>query len=264
MIYMMRLVESAGQSVYNVFPMRNKVIPGYIRLDTKALVQLLLTPKHTTKLGVSKTDFYYDIVGHKDLIWCALFKTNLKCFAGRRHQKYVFGHQIQTDGIAVSILWKDKDESRSPPHQQDDYLESYIDAVPSDSLRGKKLVGIDPNKGDLIYCASLDYGAGADIDCIVSDVDGENAQYLKTFRYTQNQRRYETKTKIFAKRNDNLKKNHKINGGKTVKEIEAVQPQNFSFGYFFTLFKKEVSSLWSIGNPLRTRSLQKDQMAYFY
>ena len=60
----------------------------------------------------------------------------------------------------------------------------------------------------------------------MSDVHGKKAQrlkeahYLKTFRYTQNQRRRESKTKIYAKRNDNLKKETKIND-KTVKEIEA-------------------------------------------
>ncbi len=233
MIYMMRWVEDTEQAIiYNVFPMRNKLVPGYIRLDTASITALLLP---SGQLQVSKAKIRGAITQHKELVWCTLFKTGLKCFAPH-HKQYTFDHQIQTDGVAVSIVWRDKDkhEGRKPPRghqqqQQDDGCadDTYIDDVRSDSLRDKTLVGIDPNKGDLIYCSSLDYGASAAaIDCIMSDVDGKKAQrlkeaqYLKTFRYTQNQRRRESKTKIYAKRNDDLKKETKING-KTVKEMEA-------------------------------------------
>ena len=50
----------------------------------------------------------------------------------------------------------------------------------TDELRSKKIVCVDPGCCDLIYCGSKD----------------ENDK-LQTFRYTQNQRRLETRTKKY-------------------------------------------------------------------
>ena len=43
MVFMMKEVEKEEETMYNVFPMRNEVIPKHIRLDTTKLVHLLLT-----------------------------------------------------------------------------------------------------------------------------------------------------------------------------------------------------------------------------
>ena len=40
---MMKRVEKEDEAVYNVFPMRNEIIPKHIKLDTTTLVHLLLT-----------------------------------------------------------------------------------------------------------------------------------------------------------------------------------------------------------------------------
>ena len=117
MIYMMRCVEDTEQAIlYNVFPMRNKLVPGYIRLDTSSITKLLLTPAHLVQLRVSKAEILRAVTEHKELVWLTLFKTGLKCFAPH-HKQYTFDHQIQTDGVAVSIVWRDKNERRTPPHQ---------------------------------------------------------------------------------------------------------------------------------------------------
>ena len=43
MVFMMKEVEKEEETMYNVFPMRNEVVPKHIRLDTTTLVHLLLT-----------------------------------------------------------------------------------------------------------------------------------------------------------------------------------------------------------------------------
>ena len=61
-------------------------------------------------------------------------------------------------------------------------LEEYIDELKGYSqLQNKKIVSIDPGKCDLIYC-----------------VDADNKEANK-FRYSQDQRRKETKKKKFSK-----------------------------------------------------------------
>ena len=69
-------------------------------------------------------------------------------------------------------------------------------------MKDKKIVGIDPGKCDLIYC--------------VDDCNKE----ANNFRYSQNQRRKESKSKKFAKIRLTLKKEEIIEG-KTVIEWET-------------------------------------------
>ena len=45
MVYMMKAIEDNKYSIYNIFPMRNDIIPKHIRLDTTTLVHLLMTIK---------------------------------------------------------------------------------------------------------------------------------------------------------------------------------------------------------------------------
>jgi hypothetical protein len=45
MIFMMKQIEKEEQTIYNVFHMRNEVIPKHIRLDITTLVHLLMTKK---------------------------------------------------------------------------------------------------------------------------------------------------------------------------------------------------------------------------
>jgi hypothetical protein len=74
----------------------------------------------------------------------------------------------------------------------------------TDELRKKKIVCADPNLSDLVYCGSKN-----------------NDDKLQTFRYTQNQRRLETRTKKYNKIIDSTNKEIKIND-KTIKELETV------------------------------------------
>ena len=113
---------------------------------------------------------------------------------------------IETDGVSCSLLLKRKDlvgNKQLPTKEKGLSNETYIDEVSGkSSLKDKKIVGIDPGKCDLIYC--------------VDDCNKE----ANNFRYSQNQRRKESKSKKFAKIRLTLKKEEIIEG-KTVIEWET-------------------------------------------
>ena len=198
MIKMMKQVEKEEQTICNVFPMRNEIIPKHIRLDTTTLVHLLMTKKQG-----NKSDYLTEgnLKRNENKIWEFFFRTERKCF----HKKhYEFHHMIETDGISCSLLLLRKDliGKKLPMMKKGINNEEYIDELKDYSqLQNKKIVGIDPGKNDLIYC-----------------VDACNKEANK-FRYSQDQRRKETKKKKYSKIHLELKK-EKING-KTIIEWET-------------------------------------------
>jgi len=198
MIKMMKQVEEKAQTICNVFPMRNEIIPKHIRLDTTTLVHLLMTKSQGNKSAYLTEG---NLKRNEDKIWNFFFRTERKCF----HKKhYVFHHMIETDGISCSLLLLRKDliGKRLPTMKKGINNEEYIDEVKDyTSLQNKKIVAIDPGKCDLIYCV---------------DTDNKEAN---TFRYSQDQRRKETKKKKYAKIQLELKQ-EKIHG-KTIIEWET-------------------------------------------
>ncbi len=83
------------------------------------------------------------------------------------------------------------------PEEYIDELSNYVE------LQHKKIVGIDPNKGDLIYCSTKIYeNPVTEKQCKQYMKHG---YYVDTFRYTQNQRRYEKDTKKHNKKMSNIK-----------------------------------------------------------
>lgn len=198
MIYMMKQIEKEEQSIYNVFPLRSEVIPKHIRIDTTTLVHLLMTKKqgkkgdYLTKGNLKKNE---------DKIWMFFFRTERKFF---KKKHYSFHHMIETDGVSCSLLLLRKDlvGKKLPMMKKGLSNETYIDELKYYSqLQNKKIVAVDPGKCDLIYC-----------------VDDCNKEANK-FRYSQDQRRKETKKKKFSKIQLELKQ-EKING-KTIIEWET-------------------------------------------
>jgi hypothetical protein len=176
MIAMMKQVENELETISNVFPLRSSIAPGYIRLDTITLVYLLLRKEQG-----NKTDFNNkgNTKKHEDKIWNFFFRTEKKVF---RKTDFSFHHMISTDGVGVSILFIRDDlvGKRLPSARKGVSTELYIDELNDYSaLQDKKIVGVDPGKEDLIYCVD-DASKDANI-----------------FRYSQNQRRKETKMKKY-------------------------------------------------------------------
>ena len=236
MIYMMKFVEAQNETIYNLFPLRTELIPKYIRLDTTSLVHVLMTKDNKHVYG-NKSDYGYgNIKKRQDEIWSCFFRTELRCFFKPKDNKlnnYQFAHMIETDGIACSILWVRKDlapEKKKPKFKA--VPEQYIDdgKVDLKALQGKKIVGIDPNKGDLIFCVA-DSGDG----------------HAQTFRYTQDQRRKETKQKKYRDLRDMFKETNDI-AGKPVKEWETElsahnkKTLDITKFYLYILKKNEINS----------------------
>jgi hypothetical protein len=198
MITMMKQVENELETISNVFPLRSSIAPGYIRLDTITLVYLLLRKEQGKKSDFSNQG---NTKKHEDKIWNFFFRTEKKVF---RKTGFSFHHMISTDGVGVSILFilDDLVGKRLPSVKKGLSRELYIDELNDySSLQNKKIVAVDPGKEDLIYC-----------------VDDASKDANK-FRYSQNQRRKETKMKKYNNIILEMKTN-KIQG-KSVIEYET-------------------------------------------
>jgi hemerythrin len=246
-------ISEMKEKTFNCFPLRKNIRPKYITLDTTTITHLLFR-KEMNK------NFYLEDGNLKlfeDSIWFTFFKTDKKVFSNK---KYLFNHQISTDGIGASILLirknlyhknqitkkkiikkpygrvltkKQKIARRKDvkagkidkPKTKKNLVhsvkkpfnyksEKYVDELTDDEklkFKDYTIVGIDPNKGDLIYCTNGE----------VDMVQGKNhtRRKAKTFRYTQNQRRSEMKIKTYRTIRIRDKRKTKING-KTIIEIE--------------------------------------------
>lgn len=254
MIYMGKFAEEMGHSVLRVFPIRTDIVPKYVRIDTTTLVHLCINKENRDHYG-TKDELLHggNLVREKDNIWANFFRTELRCFnypreekkpmdvprmprQSMRERKYQFDHQIETDGEAVTILLVRKDmagkffKPKQVPAQ-----EQYIDEIDPFLLQNKTIVGIDPNKGDLIHCSML-------------DADGDRIG----FRYTQDQRRKETKAKKYMKIQEELKTNTKIEN-KTIQEWETE----------LSVFNNKTLSLTSFQNYV-TAKLKVNQVLYSF
>jgi len=227
MIKMMKQVEKEEQTICNVFPMRNEIIPKHIRLDTTTLVHLLMTKKQG-----NKSDYLTEgnLKRNENKIWEFFFRTERKCF----HKKhYEFHHMIETDGISCSLLLLRKDliGKKLPMMKKGINNEEYIDELKHYSqLQNKKIVSIDPGKCDLIYC-----------------VDNDNKEANK-FRYSQDQRRKETKKKKYSKIQLELKK-EEIQG-KTIIEWETELSKLNRKSLTITKFKEYIKKKSEINGML--------------
>lgn len=200
MIKINKYFETFGDKMITVFPIKNSNIPDHVKIDTTSLVHLLM--KHKKKINTGYYTQEKRIKKCADQIWDLFFRTELNCF---KKSGYKFDHMISTDGVSCSILFVRKDllgKFYKPKMNTKD--EEYIDELTLECykrLQTKTLVSIDPNKGDLIYC-----------------VDGTTKE-RKQFRYTQDQRRKETKKKKYRDIQLDLKK--EIIDGKSVIEWET-------------------------------------------
>lgn len=176
MIEMMKQVENDEEIISNVFPLRSSITPGYIRLDTITLVYLLLRKEQGKKSDYTNQG---NTKKHEDKIWKFFFRTEKKEFS---KTDFSFHNMISTDGVGVSILFIRDDliGKRLLSARKGISKELYIDELNDYSaLQNKKIIGIDPGKEDLIYC----------VDDASKDAN--------VFRYSQNQRRKETKMKKY-------------------------------------------------------------------
>jgi hypothetical protein len=93
----------------------------------------------------------------------------------------------------------------------------YIDDIPEDKLkklRKDKLIGIDPGLSDIIFCTDGHIEQ-------VQKPNGKVYRRTRTFQYSNGQRKSDMKSKIYANKIEEDKK-QTIFHGKTVKDIETI------------------------------------------
>ena len=204
MFYMMKNVEEQEKTIFNVCPLRSNIIPKHTKIDTTTLVLLLIDGK-THDHGKA---FYLtsgNVLKHQKKLWNMFFNTKDKIFKEKKN--YTFNHMIETDGVSVSVQFirKDKFGKKNIRGKKYKQSETYINDLTKkdlDALKAKRVVGIDPNLSDLLFCASYN-----------------NQEDLNTLRYTQSQRKKETKSKKYMKLIETFKK-EKMNDT-TVKDLET-------------------------------------------
>jgi hypothetical protein len=234
--------EFTQKRLFHILPIRTSIIPCNICLDTTDLIHLLVT---STKDYIK---YNKDVGKHKDEIWGKFFNIKSKHFRSGQTKKtrYRFRHQIQTDGVSVSILLIQSqlvnvDTKKLP--KPTEYEEQYIDKLfPAEiakyDLIKRKVVGIDPNKGNIIYASSNEI-----VDPLTNRIQKQR------FRYTVNQRRVETRSKYYSRMIDQFNQKTFI-GGKSVKEWESELSQYNSKTCCYADFKAYVNAKLKSNNVL--------------
>jgi hypothetical protein len=204
-IYINKQLENLNDEnikLFNVLPLRSNIVPKHICIDTCGLIANFLG-------GESTTPHYknYKKGDNQINLWKRMFDMKNKIF---KKKHYTFNFMIKTNGIAVSILFIRLDNNNkhllyNPYQSQAEENIKYIENENiTDEIRSKKVVCIDPNYSDLIYCGSKD-----------------DNDILQTFRYTQNQRRLETRVKKYSKIINSINNQTIINGNNII-DIETL------------------------------------------
>jgi hypothetical protein len=206
--------------LYQVIPQRTNIIPKFITLDTTSIVDLFIT----------KNAYHYlcNITKYQKQLWKDIFRIQRREF---RRKNFTFNYMIKTDGVGASILLIktiNKQPIKITPRlqkevkQKQESLYQYIDKVEiTDDMKKKKLITFDFGYDDLFYCL----GKTIPSHTIIKNKQDEIIHEIKqdenlTFRYTQNQRRLESRNKKYNKICDKINKETKL-GNKTIKEYEA-------------------------------------------
>ena len=245
LIYMSIQSEINGKKPINCFPLRKNTIPKYITLDTTSIIHLLINKETMLRIPWLDKKSYYTTKGvlknNKKEIWNYFFKINKKCF---KKKGYCFKYMINTDGIGCSILlirndlyYPTKKMLVRTVKKPKSYMECpYINKISDtekEQLKTYNVVGIDPGKQDLLYCTN------GKID-IVKRNNGKSKHKITTFRYSQNQRRFETKSKKYKKIREQLKKNTLI----ADRNILTIINKQFSYNkYINKISIKQLESL---------------------
>jgi hypothetical protein len=107
MIYMCLQIEEFGTKSFQFFPLRNNLIPKYIPIDTKTIIELLVDDTSLLELNVNdKNVLLNDIFTYKHQIWSQFFKLNNPIF---KQNHYSFDYRISTDcfGVSVQLIHND-------------------------------------------------------------------------------------------------------------------------------------------------------------
>jgi len=183
--YMNDVLEKQGFKLFQPLSLRNNTIPHYITIDTASLINLFTKG--------NKGELLKKVKENQERIWNQFFNLDLKIF---KQKNYRFNYTLQTDGIAVSLLFVHKLHNGRKTCQHcsvgGDTSFQYVEDLSAEKLfdiQGRKIVGGDPGKYSLIYLA---------------DAEGNK------LRYNAFQRRTESMAKRNARIMQTEKKKHNV------------------------------------------------------
>ncbi len=227
-IRMNKLLEAIGKSCYGVFCLRSGLVPGYIKIDTSALLDLLYKKEDAVAFGVlhgldikGKKQIYdnlgklknkdvtnQEIFDHKTNQWkfVCKFGTNKYTRHLLQDNDYIFNNTILTDGVGASVLMLRKDlkgEHRftksavSRSQQQEDFTTDV-----------QYLCDLQPAELEFIRdkCVRVSCDGGKKNIVTVGDKGGPNSKQ-RVVRYTSQQRAVEGRHKKNKRVMVSIKKN---------------------------------------------------------
>lgn len=197
--------------LFSMLPLRTSLIPKHITIDSEILIQNF---KETIKNNLNKfpeeinniEKLRRNFTDYQDILWNIFFKLDKKI-----NKDYKFDYLLKTDNNACSLQFALKRDGKKQRFKKgvnkklDDKTKNkikkghqdvkYIDDILQKNrfvLKDKNIVCIDPNKGDLIYSGTY-----------------KDNKFV-SFRYTNNQRRKEKKTKKYNNIRKKISKEKKI------------------------------------------------------
>jgi len=92
MLKMNKYLEENKTKCFQFFPLRTNIVPKYIQLDTRSLIDIFVKK--------NKLEYYKKLNEKKNELWNKYFKANHKIF---RKKNYSFDYCILTDGYCASV-----------------------------------------------------------------------------------------------------------------------------------------------------------------
>ena len=226
MITMVKDIESAGQKIFQIFPIVTNIIPGHLMIDTTTLLKILypgvndfnqyprIRADNRNRSQVLENGF---VANNKQLIWNIFFKTELKgLFHTNRFDNaqnplfvpnnnndvvpdyadsslYTFHHQIETDGvdICISLVLKTHAKNFKPhnapvPRGQRDPEDTYTHQT-SPQVR---------QQHENFNIVGVDPNKR---DLMYATNSSEKNNNQRKYRFTQDRRRKELDTKVLRR-----------------------------------------------------------------
>jgi len=198
LLHINRTLQMYGKKTFAIIPLRKSYTPKYITLSRTNLMSSFTTKER------GDTEWFDIVQTVNDLV---------------KIKKGYHFYSMKTDGIGCSLCFQ-SDEKNLVTESSEKYLE---DLSSYEKLLDKKIVAIDPNKGNLMYC-----------------YDGK-----EVLRYTHVQRRHETKKTKYKHIRQKEEKNYLVqlecdNDFMSVKENNQILSQYNSRTTWFEEFKDYV------------------------
>lgn len=197
MLWMAQRIETRERGLrFAVLPAVSSLIPGHTFIDSDMLLEhvpscMLGAPKKTFSRKRTQSDLndVDEALDRQHRLWRSILRLDSPYLT--RQGLWRFDNRISTDGLSVTIymVTRRPPDPRPPYRDRNGYHEHtkrrYASRAPPPPRR---IIPVDPGKNNLIFC----------LDAATVDYDLDNRRLVdrgRTFRYTKQQRAFETRLK---------------------------------------------------------------------